>query len=38
MYLRWPGYSDSAGGPFTKNWERIQKIKETGGSRYICQN
>ena len=24
--------------PFTKNKERIQKFKETGGSRYIYQN
>ena len=28
----------SACRPFTKNKERIQKFKETGGSRYIYQN
>ena len=29
---------DTACGPFTKNEERIQKVKETGDSRYIYQN
>ena len=35
MYLRQPGFTYSACGPFTKNKERIQKFKETGDSRYI---
>ena len=35
MHLRQPY---SACGPFTKNKERIQKFKETGDSRYSCQN
>ena len=38
MYLRQPGFIYSACGPFTKNKEKIQKIKETGDSRYIYQN
>ena len=29
MHLRQPGFKFSAGGPFTKNKERIQKFKET---------
>ena len=35
MYLRQPGFTYSACGPFTKNKERIKKIKEIGDSRYI---
>ena len=35
MHLRQPY---SACRPFTKNKERIKKFKETGDSRYICQN
>ena len=38
MHLRQPEFTYSACGPFTKNKERIQKFKETGGSRYICKN
>ena len=38
MYLRQPGFTYSACGPFTKNKERIQKFKETGDSGYIYQN
>ena len=38
MHLRQPGFSYSACGPFTKNKKRTQKFKETGDSRYICQN
>ena len=37
MHLRQPGFTYSACGSFTKNKERIQKIKETGDSRYIYQ-
>ena len=37
-YLRQPGFTYSACGPFTKNKERTKKIKETGDSRYIYQN
>ena len=35
MHLRQPGFTYSACGPFTKNKERIQKLKQTGNSRYI---
>ena len=38
MYLRQPGSTYSTYGPFTKNKERIKKIKEAGDSRYIYQN
>ena len=38
MHLRQPGFTYSACGPFTKNRERIQKVKETGDSKYIYQN
>ena len=33
-----PGFTYSASRLFTKSKERIQKLKETGDSRYICQN
>ena len=32
MHLRQPGFTYNACGPFTKNKERIQKLKETGDS------
>ena len=38
MHLRLPGFTYSACGPFAKNKERIQKLKETGDLRYIYQN
>ena len=38
MHLTQPGFTFSTCRPFTKNKERIQKIKETGDSRYIYQN
>ena len=38
MHLRQPGFTYKACGPFTKNKERIQKLKETGDLRYIYQN
>ena len=38
MHLRQPQFTYSACGWFTKNKERIQKFKETGGSRYIYRN
>ena len=38
MHLSQPGFTYSANGPFTKNKERIQRLKETGDSRYIYQN
>ena len=38
MHLKQPGFTQSACGPFTKNKERIQKLKETGDLRYIYRN
>ena len=35
MHLKQPGFAYGACGPFTKNKERINKLKETGNSRYI---
>ena len=38
IHLRQPGFTYKACGAFTKNKERIQKIKETGNSRYTYEN
>ena len=38
MHLRQPGFTYVTCVLFTKNKERMQKYKETGDSRYICQN
>ena len=38
MHLKQPGFTYSACGPFTKNKERIQKVKETGDTSYIYKN
>ena len=38
MHLRQTGFTYKACGPFTKNKERIQKLKETGDLQYIYQN
>ena len=38
VYLRQPGFSDSAFRPFRKNKERIQKFKDIRNSRHIYQN
>ena len=38
MHLKQPGFTHSAYGPFTKNKERIQKLKETGDTSYIYKN
>ena len=37
MHLKQSRFPYSACGPFTKNKERIQKLKKTGDSRDICQ-
>ena len=36
--LKQPGFTYSACGPFTKNKERIEKLKETGDTSYIYRN
>ena len=38
MHLKQPGFTYSACGLFTKNKERIQKLKETGDTSYIYKN
>ena len=38
MHLKQPGFTYSAWGPFTKNKERIQKLKETGDTSYTDKN
>ena len=38
MHLKQQGFTYSACGPFTKNKERIQKLKETGDTSYIYEN
>ena len=38
MHLKQPELTCSTCGPFTKNKERIKKIKETEKPRYIYQN
>ena len=38
MNLKQLGFSYSACGPFTKNKERIQKVKERGDTNYIYKN
>ena len=38
IYLRQPGFTDSACRPFTTNKEPMQKCKEIGDSRYLYQN
>ena len=38
MHLRQPQFVYSACGPFTRHNERIEKIKQTGDTRYIYRN
>ena len=38
LNLKQPEFTYSARGLFTKNKERIKKIKETGDSRYVYQS
>ena len=38
MHLKQPGFTYIACGPFTRNKEKLEKIKETGDWRYIYQN
>ena len=38
MHLKQPELTYSACGQFTKNKERIQKLKETGHTNYIYKN
>ena len=38
MYLKQPGFTYSACGPFTKNKERIEKLMWTGNTDFIYKN
>ena len=38
MHLKYPGFTYSACGPFTKNKERILKFEETGDTKHIYKN
>ena len=38
MYLKQPGFTYSACGPFTKNKERIEKFMQTGNKIFIYRN
>ena len=38
MHLKQPEFTYSAGGQFTKNKEKIQKLKKTGDTNYINKN
>ena len=38
MHLKQPRFTYRVCGPFTKNKERIQKLKETGDKKYIYKN
>ena len=38
MHLKQPGFTYSAGGPFTKNKERIEKLMQTGNTNFIYRN
>ena len=38
MYLKQPGFTYSACGPFTKNKERIEKFMQTGNTNFIYKN
>ena len=38
MYLRQPGFTYSAGSPFTKHHERIQKFRETCNLKHLYRD
>ena len=38
MHLKQPGFTYSACGRFTRNKERIQKVKERGDTSYFYKN
>ena len=38
MHLKWPGFTYSACGPFTKNKEIIEKFMQTGNTDFIYRN
>ena len=38
MHLKQPGFTYSAGGPFTKSKEGIETFMQTGNSHFIYKN
>ena len=38
MYLKQPGFTSSACGPFTKTKERIKRLMQTGNTDFIYKN
>ena len=38
MHLRQPGFTCSACEPFTKNKQRIERVMDTGDTKYIYRN
>ena len=38
MHLQQPGFTYSAFGPFTKDKEKIKKLKETRDTKYMYRN
>ena len=38
MYLKQPGFTSSACGPFTKNKEKIKKFMQTGNTNFVFKN
>ena len=38
MYLKQPGFTYSACGPFTKTKERIKRLMQTGNTDFIYKN
>ena len=38
LHLKWPGFTQSACGPFTKHRERIEKLRETCNLKHLYRN
>ena len=38
LHLKHPGFTYSAGGPFTKHCERIQKFRKTSNLKHLYRN
>ena len=38
LHLKWPGFTYTACGPFTKHLARIQKFRETGNLKQLYRN
>ena len=38
LHLKQPRFTQNPCGTFTKHWERIQKIRETGNFKHLYKN